>query len=340
MAGIQIARDGDDCIMSIKLPTVLLLLLIASMSMSNCYAQEFSGMSLMRMVELNLNVFDGNTGADLTFYQMNLTIPDGWGKEYLIDRPNEALFVPYDEREVTVTVTCEGYEKSMKIMTLDKNKTIAFYLNLIDPSMVYVHVKNIENQLVKYADVNVTALYGNESLTGKTNNNGVFSFMTRLENFRVDISAKGYKPFEDEITVPYNGGERFYDVKLEYLNTAKITIEVKDRAFNPIRNAKVTFISRYGSITNITNESGLAKFKIPCENYTIKVAKESYQLCQDFLDLSKPVVGGKTIQLTNLSQKERLLTWYQQNRKVIVCVTLFCIAIFLVLKMKRKHKKT
>jgi hypothetical protein len=108
---------------------------------------------------------------------------------------------------------------------------------------------------------------------------------TFLKSSRVEITCFNLTQYEE--------------AKMDYACESRMTIEVKDENWVPIKDANVTFVSEYGSFSVITNEMGKAEFNsLPCANYKLKIFKEGYKPYEEFLDLSKPVVGGKVIVLT------------------------------------------
>jgi hypothetical protein len=206
---------------------------------------------------------------------------------------------------ITVRVHKEGYKDSEPFVYTVTPETAkeaeifhhTFYLEpLIKPTLVQVIVKDTMNQPIKNADVKVLGIYVDESFTGKTDENGNFSFYTRFEDFQIYISAEGYKPFEDRLKVTHETPKMLYEAKLEYL-TARIIIEVKDEAWNPISGANVTLISKETSFEENSNASGLVEFEVPTTNYTMKVFKEGYVPHEEAFELSVPSTIMKSIQL-------------------------------------------
>lgn len=220
---------------------------------------------------------------------------------------NQTFVLPTLEKGdiITVTVHKEGYKESESFVYTVNSETPKegevfhhiFYLEtLIKPTLVQVIVKDVMGQPIKNADVKVLGIYADESFNGKTDENGNFSFYTRFENFKINVFAEGYKPFEGELKVSHEAPRMLYDVKLEFPST-KISVEVKDERWNPISGANVSFSSQYGSFNKITNNSGLAEFEIPSANYTLSVFKEGYLPHEESLDLSTPATMGKLIHL-------------------------------------------
>jgi hypothetical protein len=209
-----------------------------------------------------------------------------------------------------------------------------FYLTPLEQTKVYINVKNQMNQPLKDVSVSISAIYANESFVGKTNEKGIFSFSTRFENFKIYVSAEGYKPFEGILKVLHNVTEMTYNVVLEYLSTVRLTIEVKDEAWRYIPRANVTLTSEYGSFSKVA-EKGVAEFEVPTAKYKLTVKKEGYQPYEEILNLSKPLVGGKVIQLMKIP-----IPWWQQYWYAIVGVAAIVCIIPLLLMVRRRHIKT
>lgn len=145
------------------------------------------------------------------------------------------------------------------------------------------------------------------------------------------VSKEGYFPYEKSIDVSEPEPPTGEIVEL-YLIT-KLTIEVKDEAGKPISNANVIIASKEaGNFSKITNEYGIAEFEIPRANYTLSVSKRGYLLHEETLDLSKSATSTKIIQLT---AKE--VVWWKQYWYAIVGIIAICVAIPIILRLKRKR---
>jgi hypothetical protein len=64
------------------------------------------------------------------------------------------------------------------------------------------------------------------------------------------------------------------------------------------------------------------------------VKKEGYQPYEEILDLSKPLVGGKVVQLIKIP-----IPWWQQYWYIITAIVIVCIVIPLILKVRVKTRK-
>jgi len=296
---------------------------------------------------ISINVVDSKTNAIIPSATLKIIEkrPDGELErieEFHISPPEtfHYLFIPNDT--IILIVFAEGYKESEPFIyhvaaeTPKEGVVInhTFYLTPIESITIYINVKNVMNQPIKDANVNVIAIYVNESFTGKTNEKGIFSFSTRYENFIINVSAEGYKPFESRLKVLHNVTEMTYNVVLEYLSTVRLTIEVEDEAWRYIPRANVTLISEYGSFSKIA-EKGIAEFDVPAAKYKLTVKKEGYQPYEEILNLSKPLVGGKVIQLMKIP-----IPWWQQYWYAIVGVAAIVCIIPLLLMVRRRHIKT
>jgi hypothetical protein len=304
------------------------------------------GFGILPPTLISINVIDSKTNAIIPSATLKIVEKRPNGElerveEFHITPPQtfHYLFIP--NHTIILTVFAEGYKESEPLIyhvtaeTPGEGVVInhTFYLTPIEPITVYVNVKNVMNQPIKYAKVNVIAIYVNESFTGKTNEKGIFSFSTCYENFIINVSAEGYKPFEGILKVLHNVTEMTYNVVLEYLSTVRLTIEVKDEAWRYIAGANVTLISEYGSFSKIA-EKGIAEFEVPTAKYRLTVKKEGYQLYEEILDLSKPLVGGKVVQLIKIP-----IPWWQQYWYIITAIVIVCIVIPLILKVRVKTRK-
>lgn len=251
---------------------------------------------------------------------------------FLVPPPNTTLYF---------TAKRDGYKESDTYAYVVTSETPrvgivfnhTFYLEPLEPTRVYINVKDPMNRGIKGADVNITAKYADEFFTGKTDEGGIFSFSSRFENFLIKVFAEGYKPCEAKVNIPYNLTERKHEIILEYLASSIITIEVKDENWNYVPEAKVTLTSNRGSFSEIAM-NGKAEFKLPPAIYELVVEKDGYETYKESLDLSKPVAGGKIVQLVKLP-------WWQTHWYLIVGVgvVLISILIFLCLKIKRRLRK-
>lgn len=144
------------------------------------------------------------------------------------------------------------------------------------------------------------------------------------------VSKEGYFPYKKSINVSEPRPPTGEIVEL-YL-VGKLTIEVRDSAGMPIRNANVTLSSKdVGVFNKTTNESGIAEFEIPRTDYTLSVVKKGYLPYEEVLDLSKSPIESKTIQL------KPELSWLEQYWfYLIIGVIAICIIVPIVLRLKRK----
>jgi hypothetical protein len=136
-------------------------------------------------------------------------------------------------------------------------------------------------------------------------------------------------------------------IKPEYpSDTSRITIEVRDEAWNPVGGTKITFVYEFGHFSKFATESGLAEFEVPATKYTVIASKEGYEPYQESLDLSTPSVGGKVIQLTKSAVPEvtkpakpevpAAMPWWRRYWFIIAGVVIIGIIVPIILKLKKK----
>lgn len=119
--------------------------------------------------------------------------------------------------------------------------------------------------------------------------------------------------------------------------TSRMSVEVKDEAWRPIAKANITLTSDHGIFVKFSDERGMAEFEVPVAKYILRVEKEGYRSYEELLDLSKPVIAGKVVQLTKIPSIEEAPLW-QQYWFLVVLTVAISTAIFLVLKLKKSHK--
>jgi len=126
-----------------------------------------------------------------------------------------------------------------------------------------------------------------------------------------------------------------------YTSTSMIKIKVVDENWKPLDNANITLTSETAlaigwpnSFSKISNELGIAEFEVPTAKYRLTVKKEGYQPYEEILDLSKPLVGGKVVQLIKIP-----IPWWQQYWYIITAIVIVCIVIPLILKVRVKTRK-
>jgi hypothetical protein len=297
-----------------------------------------------------LNVIDETTNSTVSVTTIkivetyNHTTTGEW--EFTVKPPTEIPFDFYPNTTLNILVHPEGYEDQQYSFNVGPEVpeegvvlNYTFYVKPLQNVKVNLEVKNPLGYPIKEANVSVFAIYYNETFSGTTDANGIFTFFTRFENFKVNVYTEGYEPYESKLTVFHNASEFDYEIMMHYLlgTASKIAIKAVDKNFNPIPQVIVTLTSEKNKVSKITNEDGEVMFEVSCGNYTIEVSREGYQTYRDVLDLSKPLILSKTVQLSEAEVKS---FWQQYWYALVLIIAISAIASLLYLgKLKSRRKR-
>ena len=175
---------------------------------------------------------------------------------------------------------------------------------------------------------NVTLISKDEIFDKITNASGAVEFEIPSANYTLKVSKEGYSTHEESLDLSTPATM----MKVIHLYPSiKLTVEIWDDVGKPISDVNVTFDSvDVGNFSKTTNVSGVAEFEIPRANYTLTVSKKGYLPHEDCLDLSKSIIESKVIQL------KAELTWWQQYWSAIAWIIVICVAIPVILRLKKK----
>ncbi len=170
---------------------------------------------------------------------------------------------------LVVAILCSAnaeWSERLRVQTVDKN-------------MKPLSGLSVE---VNYQKQATDSIDGTE--TGKTNADGIFEVV--LRNYVSAYAGKENRFYTITVTNPYKlptytrkvaygdnpiGGAHLE--LFEYNTTAvKLTVAVKDQKHRPVANAKVSV----GSVSEITNEKGIAVIGLPRGKYDMTVSKEGF----------------------------------------------------------------
>jgi len=269
---------------------------------------------------------------DYPISSANITLQSESGKFNKVgDELGRAEFIlPCENYQLKISK--EGYQPYQESLNLAKPLVVVEVIQLVTSfrptpsSRVTVEVKDEKWDHISGA--NVTLISKDEIFDKITNASGAVEFEIPSANYTLKVSKEGYSTHEESLDLSTPATM----MKVIHLYPSiKLTVEIWDDVGKPISDVNVTFDSvDVGNFSKTTNVSGVAEFEIPRVNYTLTVSKKGYLPHEDCLDLSKSIIESKVIQL------KAELTWWQQYWSAIAWIIVICVAIPVILRLKKK----
>lgn len=263
--------------------------------------------------------------------------------------------MPY---QLISTVTKEGFfNSSWTFPSFNKGDILnhTFYLEPLSPILINIFVKGDYNNSIENANIEARAINGNESFSGQTNENGVFSFSAQFVNYKLNITKEGYYDEQTTIVVDHDLSEMDFNVTLYEIPPIyhrMVYLTIKDPDGNPIVGATVnvhTYLYDV-NLTNITDENGIAVFELTSDNYLVTVSASEYgteefvmwvsnepTVSEDYFEMGTGM--GEPVEPQQPTEKSSFI---EENRDLLIIVgvvAVICIAILIVLSKRTRRPK-
>ena len=216
-------------------------------------------------------------------------------KNMVLKSPDEIPILLLPNTTIYLVAQKEGYKDSEPyIYNVSENPpkygivfVHTFYLDPLPTTKVNIYTKEKGgNRLsIENATIKAKAINSNENFTGKTDENGLFTFETRMTNYEITVTKEGYYDHYQTFEVDHNVSEMNLTITLEKIPPPQpvyhrgVYLTIKDPEGNPISNATVNIRSMYSdevSFTNTTDENGLVMFVLTSDDYYIYVYTDTY----------------------------------------------------------------
>jgi len=234
--------------------------------------------------------FVGSPTIILRTYEYNNY--SGTFKDIVLKSPDEIPIFVIPNTTIHLVARKEGYKDSEPyIYNVSENPpkygivfVHTFYLDPLPTTKVNIYTKEKGgNRLsIENATIKAKAINSNENFTGKTDENGLFTFETRMINYEITVTKEGYYDHYQTFEVDHNVSEMNLTITLEETPPVYhrgVYLTIKNSEGKPISNATVNIRSVYSdevNLTNTTDENGIVMFVLTSDDYYIYVYTDTY----------------------------------------------------------------